>query len=67
MSSRPGFVLDHWQAADGGVSPNVYAAVISVQVRCHWPPRASVEEVRQALMDGYEKAAAELERMRGAP
>jgi len=61
MSSRPGFVVDHNQSADGGVSPNQYADRISVQVRCHWPPLATEEEVRQALMDGYEKAVAELE------
>lgn len=63
MSRRPGFVVDHMQTADGGVSPNQFHPVISVQVRCNWPPRASIEECRQALMECYEKAVAELEGM----
>lgn len=60
MSSRPGIVVDHNQPADGGVTPNLYPHRISVQVRCHWPPLATEEEIRLALADGYLKAVAEL-------
>lgn len=64
MSSRPGFVVDHMQSADGGVEPNRFHPVISVQMRCNWPPLATIDECREALMTCYEKAVIELDRMR---
>ena len=60
MSQRPGFVVDHQVPADGGVSPNAYVPVISVQVRCNWPPRATYEQVIEALGAAMGKAMAEL-------
>lgn len=67
MSRRPGFVVDHFEGADGGVSPNKFHAVISVQMRCNWPPLATVEQVRLAMAECYVKAMDELALMRGEP
>jgi hypothetical protein len=69
MAGRPGFVVDHFvKAAEGGwplsVSPNQYADVVSVQMRCNWPPLAPKRVVRDALVDGFLKALRELEEMR---
>lgn len=68
MAQRPGFIADHFVKADGlwplSKSPNQYPDLISVQVRCHWPPLAPVEHVRAALTVAYEKAIGELEAMR---
>lgn len=61
MSRRPGFVADHRQPADGGVSPNQYHALISVQVRCNWPPLATRAEIEHALAQGYALALASLD------
>jgi len=60
MSRRPGFVVGHFQSADGGVPPNQFHPVISVQVRCNWPPRATEQEVIEALGAAMGKALAEL-------
>lgn len=64
MAPRPGFVVDHFTPADGGKPPNRYHPVVSAQVRCNWPPLATDEQIREALMRAYEKAVAEVERMR---
>lgn len=68
MSQRPGFIADHFVKADGrwpfSKSPNQFPDVISVQMRCHWPPLAPKSEVRDALHDCYLKAIAELDDMR---
>lgn len=66
MSGRPGFVVDHFQDADGGVSPNKFHPVISVQMRCNWPPLSTFEETMDALNACYLKAVEELARMRPA-
>lgn len=60
MGSRPGFIVDHRVPADGGEPPNQYVAQISIQVRCHFPPRASREEVLAALDDAYRQAEQEV-------
>ena len=59
MSKRPEFIVDHTQPADGGKPPNQYAAYVSIQIRCHFSPNASREEIRLALLDAYGKALAE--------
>ena len=64
MTRRPGFVVDHFVSADGGVPPNQFHPVVSAQVRCNWPPLATKAEVRQTLEQVYLKALAELDRMR---
>ena len=56
MSRRPGFVHDYTQPADGGVPPNQYHGLISVQVRCNWPPLASTDEVLAAMMRAFAEA-----------
>jgi hypothetical protein len=64
VSRRPGFVVDHMESADGGVSPNRFHPVISVQMRCNWPPLATEEEIRLAMAECYVKAQKELEAVR---
>jgi len=66
MSQRPGFVHNYNQHADGGKSPNQYADRISVQVRCHWPPLATPDEVLTALRLAYLGAVAEYGEMTAA-
>lgn len=56
--------MDHFEPADGGKSPNAYRPFISVQIRVHWPPRATVREVMVAMGRAVGKAAAELKRDR---
>lgn len=68
MAQRPGFIADLFVKADDrwplSKSPNQYPDVISVQMRCHWPPLAPVAEVRAALTACYEKSMGELDAMR---
>lgn len=68
MAQRPGFIVDHFIKADDrwplSKSPNTYPDVISVQVRCHWPPLAPKQEVRNGIIDAFLKALAELDAMR---
>lgn len=64
MSRRPGIVVDHTQPADGGVPPNQYHALISVQVRCNWPPLATEAEIQQAMTDAFVKAMVAMVEMR---
>lgn len=61
MGSRPGFIVDQRHPADGGISPNAYAPWISVQVRCHFPPRATRGQVINALSEAYLEALEEVE------
>lgn len=61
MGSRPGFVIDHTEKADGGQPPNRYADLISVQVRCNWPPRADRDQVLVTLARCYAKAVEEFD------
>ena len=56
MSARPGILVDVRRPADGGVSPNRYVAVISAEIRCHWPPRATAAEVEGVLAEAYLQA-----------
>ena len=58
MSARPGILVDVRRPADGGVSPNRYVAVISAEIRCHWPPRATEKEIIDVLEEVVEQALA---------
>lgn len=53
MSARPGVLVDVRRPADGGVSPNAYVPIISAEVRCFWPPRATEEEVAEVLREVF--------------
>lgn len=56
MSKRPGFGVTVRADADGGVSPNAYFASITAEVRLFWPPRATREQVLDALHQAVEEA-----------
>ncbi|WNN93991.1 hypothetical protein SEA_NITRO_35 [Arthrobacter phage Nitro] len=58
MSSRPGIVTKQSVPADGGESPNRYAPFVTAEVRVFWPPKATHEQV----MDAIDKAADEAKR-----
>ena len=51
MSARPGIVANAYVDADGGESPNQFKPYVSAEIRCHWPPLATDEQIRQAIDD----------------
>ena len=53
MAGRPGVVVTVDKDADGGVSPNRFVPQISAHIRLYWPPRATIEEVTEALLQAY--------------
>jgi hypothetical protein len=65
VSRRPGFVIDKTAPADGGRPPNQYHALVSVQVRCNFPPLARRQQVMDVLVAAYVEAADEVARMFG--
>lgn len=60
MSRRPGIVVDHTVTVDGGVPPNQYHGLVSVQVRCNWPPLATRQEIQDAMTAAFAKAVVEM-------
>ena len=66
MSSRPGFIVDHFLPVPEyeGKSPNKYVGTVTAHFRVYWPPLAPKELVRAQITEAYLKALEELERMR---
>lgn len=67
MASRDGFVLRVDVPCDGGVSPNRQIPQVTVEVRCHWPRRATQTEVFDALAKAIDQAADEYDRVASDP
>ena len=59
MAQRPGVNVSIQVKADGGVSPNAYVPWITAEIRCFWPPRATEQEVEDAITALYHKALEE--------
>lgn len=56
MARRPGFGVTVRADADGGKSPNTYMPLITAEVRLFWPPKATREQVLDALEQAVEEA-----------
>lgn len=61
MAQRPGVQLTAHRPADGGEHPNRYFPTISAHIRVYWPPKATRDEVLQALTDAYLQAGEEIQ------
>lgn len=64
MSARPGVLVTVREAADGGVSPNAYVPMVSVEVRAFWPPKSEPEAVEEAIQRAADQAIDEHRRKR---
>ena len=56
MARRPGFGVTVRHDADGGQSPNFYMPLITAEVRLFWPPKATREQILDALEQAVEEA-----------
>jgi len=56
MTRRPGIETTVHLDSDGGVTPNAYSPHISAHVRVYWPPRATDEQIEQALAAALDSA-----------
>lgn len=65
MSGRPGIVASAYVPADGGESPNAFKPFVSAEIRCHWPPLATDEQIRQAIDDAMHDALRQISAKRG--
>lgn len=67
MARRDGFVLRVDQPCDGGQPPNQQIAQVTVEIRCHWPRRATQSDVFNALSQAVDRAADEFDRVASEP
>jgi hypothetical protein len=56
MSRRPGAYAIVRLQADGGESPNSYAPEITAEIRIHWPPKATRDQIDAALAAAWSQA-----------
>lgn len=64
MSNRPGLRVTIRKPADGGASPNRYVPVITAEIRLHWPPKATADDIDAALSAAIDEARMALTRTR---
>ena len=64
MTGRPGIETTVRLDADGGSTPNAYSPFISAHVRIYWPPRATDEQIEQALSAALNSARACIQKRR---
>lgn len=61
MSRRRSIYTLLKRRCNGGEPPNAYIPEITVEIRAHFPPHISKDEVRAALFQGFHDAAVELD------
>jgi hypothetical protein len=64
MSRRPGILVNSYVEADRGESPNRYSMGVTCEIRCHWPPLATDEQIMEAMQKCWQDAVMAIARER---